>query len=391
MIKQRVKEYGDFQTPVALARDACALLARRGVHPRSIVEPTCGLGSFLNAAVELFSEATQIVGLDINHSYVERAAESVRSATSRRDCRIVQGDFFEFDWQSAFADLREPLLIIGNPPWVTNSALGVMKSGNLPNKGNFQKMRGIEAITGKSNFDIAEWMLIRLMECLTGRRGTVAMLCKTSTARKALTFAWKNSHPIEQAAIYLVDAKTYFGAAVDACLLVASFSEKVGSPTCRVYSSLIDNSVSYSFGLFDGGLVANLDAYKRWQHLFGANNLKWRSGVKHDCARVFELQRIDGAYCNGLGERVEIEDAFVFPMYKSSEIAKGASHPPRRWMIVPQRCVSDDTNAIRETAPSTWDYLVHHGAMLDRRASSIYRKRARFAVFGVGSSTFSRG
>ena len=47
-------------------------------------------------------------------------------------------------------------------------------------------------MTGKSNFDISEWMLIRLLEALQGRRATIAMLCKTATARKVLRHAWLN-------------------------------------------------------------------------------------------------------------------------------------------------------------------------------------------------------
>ena len=51
-----------------------------------------------------------------------------------------------------------------------------MNGGNLPAKENFQNFRGIEALTGKSNFDISEWMLIQLVKALRGRSATIAML-----------------------------------------------------------------------------------------------------------------------------------------------------------------------------------------------------------------------
>ncbi|MFC1836881.1 SAM-dependent DNA methyltransferase, partial [Thermodesulfobacteriota bacterium] len=57
--------------------------------------------------------------------------------------------------------------------------------------------------------------------------------------------------------------------------------------------------------------------------------------------------------------------------------------------LVTQRAVGQDTNEIREKAPLTWQYLEKHGALLDRRASSIYRDRPRFSVFGVGEYSFS--
>ncbi|HUG92139.1 MAG TPA: hypothetical protein VML55_14965, partial [Planctomycetaceae bacterium] len=44
---------------------------------------------------------------------------------------------------------------------------------------------------------------------------------------------------------------------------------------------------------------------------------------------------------------------------------------------------------IRQSAPKTWAYLERHADALDRRASSIYRNRPRFAMFGIGEYTFA--
>jgi hypothetical protein len=44
-------EFGDFQTPLDLAKDICALLARQGLEPKVVIEPTCGTGAFLVAAI----------------------------------------------------------------------------------------------------------------------------------------------------------------------------------------------------------------------------------------------------------------------------------------------------------------------------------------------------
>ena len=38
---------------------------------------------------------------------------------------------------------------------------------------------------------------------------------------------------------------------------------------------------------------------------------------------------------------------------------------------------------------SAWAYLEKYGALLDRRGSVIYRKRPRFAMFGVGDYSFT--
>ena len=136
----------------------------------------------------------------------------------------MRESFFEVDWNNILRDLPEPILVVGNPPWVTNSTLGAIGSSNLPKKSNFQNYNGLEALTGKSNFDISEWMLIKLLEMLEGRRATVAMLCKTAVARKVLVHAWKNDISLADAEIHPIDAAASFGAAVDACLLVCSLS-----------------------------------------------------------------------------------------------------------------------------------------------------------------------
>ena len=120
----------------------CKLLHRFGVSPRSIVEPTCGKGSFLKASAIAFPNSTQILGFEVNPEYA-KAAEAIQQAN------VYCENFFEMDWPRTLDGLREPILIIGNPPWVTNSAVGTLGGSNLPAKSNFQRLNGFEAITGK--------------------------------------------------------------------------------------------------------------------------------------------------------------------------------------------------------------------------------------------------
>ena len=220
--KQRT-EFGDFQTPVPLADAVCDALQRLGSDPASVVEPTCGQGNLLVSALDRFPRLTAAVGLDVNGAYLASLQTRLTERADGRSVRLLQGDFFTTDWASLLADLPEPLLVIGNPPWVTNAELGALGSDNLPTKSNFQKHAGLDAITGKSNFDISEWMLIRLMESLNGRSGTLAMLCKTAVARKCLFHAWKHDFQLGVAALYGIDAARDFGASVAACLLVCDF------------------------------------------------------------------------------------------------------------------------------------------------------------------------
>jgi hypothetical protein len=381
-------EFGDFQTPLPLAAEVCALLSGRGIVPATIVEPTCGLGHFVLSALDLFPAAGYLAA-EINASYIGALAVSLRSRGDTATVRILQQSCFDIDWAATFRDLPEPILVLGNPPWVTNARLGSLGSTNLPAKTNFQRHSGLDAVTGKSNFDVSEWVLIRLLESLAGRRAWLAMLCKTIVARKVLLHAWKNGMALDGVEMRAIDAPAVFGAAVDACLLMCTLSATGTTTECHIYPDLWSPHPSSLIGWRDGQLLADASAYERWKHLVGGGPYTWRSGIKHDCSNVMELRKDIRSFRNGLGELVELEDEYLFPMLKSSDLANGPVADPVRWMLVPQRKVGDDTQAIARKAPKTWQYLLRHGEALDRRGSSIYRNRARFAVFGVGDYTFA--
>jgi hypothetical protein len=382
-------ELGDFQTPPELAAQVCRFLSERGEAPAAVVEPTCGTGNFLIAAFDQFATLAVGVGLDVNPRYVMRTRAALRNKPYAERVKVIRQSFFEVDWADLIGELPDPILVVGNPPWVTNSTLGAFGGTNLPEKTNFQKRNGLDALTGKSNFDISEWMLIKLLEMLRGRTATVAMLCKTAVARKALAHAWKNGIAVRGAEIHPIDAGAFFNAAVDACLFVCRVGAKIGGRECRVYCRFGDDDATGLIGYRDGQLIADVSAYERWKHLAGEAAYQWRSGVKHDCTSVMELRSEGSRYRNGLGELVDLEANYLYPMLKSSEITTGRSCEPRRWMLITQKTVAAETESIRERAPKTWEYLRRHGERLDRRASTIYRNRARFAVFGVGDYTFA--
>ncbi len=387
--RRKTDEYGDFQTPLALARRICELFAGRGTVPASLVEPTCGAGNFLLAAFEQFPRLAHAVGVEINPDYIDRLNGTLTGLPFADRVAVVHASFFDVDWRAIFRDLPEPILVIGNPPWVTNAALGVLGSSNLPEKSNFQNHRGLAALTGKSNFDISESMLIKLLEALDGRRAVLAMLCKAAVARKVLLHAWKNDIGLADAEIHAIDATDHFNAAVDACLLMCAPSPASREQNCRVYRLLGDRAPATMIGYRDNRLVADVSAYQRWKHLAGRGIYRWRSGVKHDCSRVMEFWTEGRRYRNGLSEVFLLESDYLYPMLKSSEIASGRLVEPSRWMLVTQRAVGEDTSMVRERAPQTWAYLEGHGKLLDRRGSSIYRGRPRFSVFGVGDYTFA--
>lgn len=381
-------EFGDFQTPFLLAQKVVEVLKRNHkISPAHVIEPTCGKGAFVLAAAEGF-QGSKIHGYEINKKYVDAANKEILSKNLESISEVKEADFFDMEWESEISDMPGQLLVIGNPPWVTSSELGMLNSKNLPEKTNFQGRKGIEAITGSGNFDISEWMLLRHVSWLSNREGAIAFLCKTSVARKVMRQVRQSQEHRFFGHIYPINAKEYFDASVEACLFV--LTTETGNADCEVYKSLESITHSHVIGERDGSIVSDVKIYKKWRNLKGQDPAYvWRTGVKHDCSRVMELEEFECGYINGFGEKVDIEDTYVYPLLKSSDIGNGRVNSYRKVVIVTQKNVGEDTSEIKRMAPKTWEYLIQHGEYLDSRKSSIYKGKPRFSIFGIGQYSFS--
>ncbi len=377
-------EYGDFQTPDALAERICRKLIERGVAPQVVIEPTCGQGAFVRVAARVFASAQRIVGLEVNAAYL---AELRAHIGTGGNVELREADFFAVDWPELIAQTDGTVLLLGNPPWVTNAVQGGLGSSNLPAKKNAQGLNGLDALTGKSNFDISEWMLMRLVEALQKRGGELAFICKTAVARKLLGWLRERRAPVRAAAIFNIDAARYFDVAVEACLLHLQLGGAEPLSDYEVFADL-DEPHGCRSGWRGSLMVRDLAAFDETSELFGNGDYRWRSGIKHDCAEVLELKRNDGLV-NGLGEMVEVEDALLYPLLKGSDVANGRIQATKRCLLVTQKQQGDDTRGLRQFAPQTWAYLEAHDEFFARRKSRIYRKQPRFAMFGVGGYSFA--
>ncbi|MFZ5821289.1 MAG: SAM-dependent methyltransferase [Chloroflexota bacterium] len=381
-------EYGDFQTPLELARLVCQKLEGLGVSPDVIIEPTCGVGAFVEAAAHQFSQARKIIGVEVNQGYLDKVQARKPEFPANDHVTLKQGNFFDFDWKSLFEENNGSVLVIGNFPWVTNAQQGMIGGTNLPDKSNFQNHNGFDAITGKSNFDISEWMLIQVGDWLQNRKGYLAMLCKTTVARKVLSHLHAGRKGLFRSAIYGIDAKKHFGASVEACLLFCEFDGTSHNYDYDIYERL-ESVKAQRVGHRKGMTIRDLDTFERLGNLFDASGVKWRSGVKHDCSEVMELTERDGILVNGAGEKVDVESAYVYPLLKGSDVANGRIETTNRFVIVTQKVVGEPTHTIKHLAPKTWKYLESHAQLLDNRRSRIYQDNPRFSIFGVGAYSFS--
>ena len=288
--RQTQIEYGDFQTPLELANHICQKLGSFGISPDAIIEPTCGVGAFVEASANHFPNAKKIIGIEVNKTYLEQTQRRKSTFPNNKRITLQQGNFFDFKWNVLLKGMDGSILVIGNFPWVTNSQQGMIGGVNLPEKLNFQNHNGFDAMTGKSNFDISEWMLIQVGDWFQKRNGYLAMLCKTSVARKFLHYLNGSKANVFHSAMYTIDAKKYFGASVEACLLLCEFRENFHNYDYDAYDGL-EAEKPQRVGHRNGMTIRDLDTFDKLNNLFGNSELRWRSGIKHDCAEIMELKK----------------------------------------------------------------------------------------------------
>jgi hypothetical protein len=371
-------EFGDFQTPAELARRIVELLGTS--HWDRVLEPTCGTGHFLEASSALHPR--EMLGLERQKKYAERA---------RRFAPVVQEDIFEIDLgrDLPWNDQTGSLLVVGNPPWVTNSQLSQLGSTNVPEKRNIRHLRGIDAMTGSSNFDIAEYIWLKLITDLHRQEPTIALLCKTIVARNVLSYAAQHKLPIGDAALYVIDAKEWFGVSVDACLFVVTLRQGTENYTCRCYPSLYATVDDRTIGVVDGRMVSDTVAYEETRCIDGVSPVEWRQGIKHDASGVMELLFDGRSLRTKTGEELNLESECIYPMLKGTDVFRGRTVASERRMLVPHRSLQDDPSELASRAPAVWSYLTRNGSTMDGRKSSIYRNRSRFSIFGVGEYSFA--
>ena len=390
------REFGDFQTPPELAREVVECCLSAGTSPEwrtkaawvRALEPTCGAGAFIAALLSLDKPPRDIHGIEIQDEHAEQAVRLSPRDGSR--VTITRRSIFDLHLGSDLSwDSHGPLIVIGNPPWVTNAELGTLGSRNLPIKRNVKRLHGLEAMTGASNFDICEAIWLKLIEELAPQEPLIALLCKTAVARNVLQFAAQHGVPVERGFVRRIDATRWFGAAVDACLFGIQLRLGAQCYDVPVYDSLTATTPSSIMGVARGKLVADVEAYRSSSFADGRSPVVWRQGVKHDASAVMELVGESPASCltNRNGDEVDVESEFLFPMMKGSDVANGRSRS--KWMIVPQRVLGEDTRALEYRAPKLWRYLTDHAPAFAKRKSSIYRGQPPFATFGIGEYTFA--
>lgn len=374
------KEFGDYQTPKDFAEKICRFLKeKKGVTPNTVLEPTCGIGNFLSSS--LLFDAEKYYGAEIDPSYCAACRDTIQDER----VQVIQQNFFELDL-SAFRG--DGLLVLGNPPWVNNSTLSVLNSNNVPEKENFKKLKGLDALTGASNFDICESIILKLISAYQGTDTMVAMLCKTSVARNVFQELKRANISFRFCDMVEFDAQSVFHISASACLLLVQLTEQSEQPGYFSVYSLETPEKTREILFYQNGHL-RCQGIAHAEDFEGNCCFTWRQGVKHDCAKVMELRDQNGQLLNGEKEIVAIEPDLVFPLIKSSMFKRPILDTFTKYVIVTQKKVREDTAYLAHKLPLTWAYLQKHSAWFERRKSTIYRGAPRFSMFGVGEYTYA--
>ena len=375
------KEYGDYQTPVLFARKVIEYaISKYDINPELIIEPTCGVGNFIKASKQYFKN-TPIVAIDINTEYTDSIREEFE------DVEVYNEDVFGYDFSKVMNDDIKEYLVIGNPPWVTNTELSKFESSNLPKKDNFKNLDQFEAKTGMSNFDVSENIILHIINNFKQHYSTIIFLCKYKVACNIFEHLVKKGTYPAKINIVKFNAMQIFGIDAAGCILIMQFNKENRKINSCMVNNLTNPHDYYRIGIKNGKLYSNID---NDVDIDGKCPYEWRQGIKHDCVKVMELKMEGNLYKNKKDDLVELEEEPLYPLLKSSNLKKPVVTESEHKILITQHKLKEDTSYIEEEYPLTWDYLDRNREDFEKRKSSIYQKAPPYSIFGIGDYTFKK-
>lgn len=388
------REYGDFQTNQFLAQKVVDYTFSKSNDFEFVLEPTCGKGNFLLAAIKQSKKLKKVVGVEIYQPYVWETKFKILEyfisvkENTKPEIDIIHANAFEFSYEDLAKSTQDlKTLIIGNPPWVTNSELGSIDSKNLPQKSNFKKHSGFEAITGKGNFDIGEYISLIMLKCFDKHNGAFAFLIKNSVVKNLIYDQKQNKFRIGQTENLNIDSKKEFNVSVNACLFLTHLNCEP-ELICTAFDFYTKDKLT-TFGWYKDKFVYSVQDYDESSIVDGKSTFIWRSGVKHDCSKVMELEQVNGHFKNALGEEINLENNLTYGLLKSSDLKEDKTNSFRKLTIITQKKIGQETKYIKDKYPLTYNYLTSHKDYFDKRKSSIYKDKPSFSIFGVGDYSFA--
>jgi hypothetical protein len=219
------------------------------------------------------------------------------------------------------------------------------------------------------------------------QKGNMAILVKNSVIKNIVQDQNKNQYQLSHLEKYKIDAQKEFQVAVDAALFYAQFGDKKD-----IFCQELDfytQKKNHLFGWLHKKFVSNMEIYAASEIIDGICPFEWRQGIKHDCSKVMELERQNELFTNGKGEQFELENDLIYGLLKSSDLKQSVICNTRKYSIITQKKVGQETASIAVLYPKTGQYLARHQQDFDNRKSIIYKGKPPFSIFGIGDYSFA--
>jgi hypothetical protein len=218
--------------------------------------------------------------------------------------------------------------------------------------------------------------------------GQFAFLVKNSVIKNILFDQLHRNYKISDLKKLAIDSKKEFNVSVEASLLNCKLNKTPGF-VCDEFDFYNHTYLTNQFGWINNKFVSSIKLYKHSNDIDGKSPFIWRQGIKHDCSSVMELEMANGHFVNGFQKEVNLEEDLVYGLLKSSDLKQIVIDKTRKFTIITQKKIGQDTSFIKRDFPKTYKYLIDNKVHFDSRKSSIYKNKPEFSIFGIGDYSFA--
>ena len=363
----------NYQTPLFFTNKICEYLKNElKINPDAIIEPTCGIGNFLKSASEFFKNK-QIFGIEIDEKKLDKINAKNPNVT------LINEDIFTFNFDRL--NHYDSYLIIGNPPWNTNTNMSQINS-------NIQNTTSFRGVSTSNALDLSELIILKIIYEFKNTPSTIAFLCNRIVSRNIFIELIRESIPYSFIKQINFNSFDIFGTEDCMCLFIIQFGgKKLSDKICEVSDISNPSQILYKFGFISDKFYYNIDNIPKIE---GKCQLDWKSGIKHDCSKIIELTYENKQLANMKNEKVSIENTLIYPLLKSYDLRKPIINNTSKYIIITQQKTKENTSYIKTKAPKTWQYLNNNKKYFDKRKSSIYKNAPDFSIFGINEYSFKK-
>lgn len=347
------EELDDYQTPLYLTDQICEYLKNDlKINPDIIIEPACGIGNFIKSSSIIFPK-TQIYGLDINKEGLNKI--DIRNP----NIKIINDNILTFKLDKL--NKNNSFLIIGNLHHITDTEVTMQNSKNI---------------------------LLKIINKFKNTKTTLAFLCENTLSRNVFIELVRNNVKYSFIKQINFNSSKIFKIKDSTCLFIIQFGgNALTDKICEVSDISNPSEELYKFGFVYDKFYSNIDNITQIE---GTCQIEWKHGVKHDCAKIMELNLENNQLMNKNNEKVNIENSLIYPLLKSSDLKKPIVNKTSKYVIITQTKIKQDTDYIKTKAPKTWKYLNDNKEYFENRKSSIYDNTPEFSIFGIGDYSFMK-